>query len=190
AAHREALAIRKPLAAEFPAWPEFRQDLARSHSGLGLVFLMSGQSKDAESAFLDALALYRPLAASFPTRADVRHGLAYTLFNLSLVCNTRRDFQAAKAYLEEAGPHHQGALKANSRDPFYRRTYRTYLFALAKVNVRLKDGHAAVRAAEALRDLGWDPPADAYDAACALGRCIPVVPKDKMEMDAEREKAV
>ena len=29
-----------------------------------------------------------------------------------------------------------------------------------------------------LRDLGWDPPGNAYDAACALSLCVPIAEKD------------
>src|SRR5207249_3779480 len=43
----------------------------------------------------------------------------------------------------------------------------------------LLDQAAAVRAAEQVRDLGWDPPANAYNAACALSLCIPIVEKQE-----------
>jgi hypothetical protein len=44
-----------------------------------------------------------------------------------------------------------------------------------------------VRAAEELRDLGWDPAGNAYEAACGLALCIPVVEKDP-QADAGRRK--
>ena len=46
-----------------------------------------------------------------------------------------------------------------------------------------------MRTAETRRDLGWDAPADAYDAACFLSQCIPIVAKhDKLD-DQERKEA-
>ena len=44
-----------------------------------------------------------------------------------------------------------------------------------------------MQAAEKLRDLGWDPAGNAYDAACGLARCIPIVEKD-VQADPERPK--
>ena len=41
-------------------------------------------------------------------------------------------------------------------------------------------------AAKKLRDLGWEPAADAYDAACALALCVPVVEKDDKASKEER----
>jgi hypothetical protein len=47
----------------------------------------------------------------------------------------------------------------------------------------------AVRAAETARDLGWDAPGDAYDAALTLSYCVPIVAKhDKLD-DRQREEA-
>jgi hypothetical protein len=39
-----------------------------------------------------------------------------------------------------------------------------------------------------LRDLGWDPPVDDYNAACALAKCIPIVEKDEKANKVERGK--
>jgi hypothetical protein len=51
----------------------------------------------------------------------------------------------------------------------------------------LQDQAAAVRAAETLRDLGWNPAGNAYDAACGLALCIPLVEKDT-QADAGRRQ--
>ena len=48
----------------------------------------------------------------------------------------------------------------------------------------------AVRTAETRRDLGWNAPADAYDAACCLSQCVCIVAKhDKLD-DMQRKQAV
>ena len=49
---------------------------------------------------------------------------------------------------------------------------------------------AAVRAAERIRDLGGDPPGNAYFAASCLSRCIPIVEKADKTTREERDKQV
>src|SRR5262249_11152648 len=108
--------------------------------------------------------------------------------NLAVLSNRRRDFRTAKGCLEEAELHHQAALKANPRHPVYRQFYRNNLDELVHANAGLLDQPAAVRAAERIRDFGWDPPGNAYDACCCLMRCIPVVQKDD-QLDAGKRQA-
>jgi tetratricopeptide (TPR) repeat protein len=190
AAYRDALALRKQLADEFPTRPDYRQELARSHNNLGNLLRDTGRPKEAEAAYRDALALRKQLAADFPNQPDMQNDLAGTLVNLAILCNQRREFPAAKKYLTEAQPPHQVALKANPRHPTYRQFYRNNLWTLAQAQAGLLDRAAAVKAAEQIRDLGWDAAGNAYDAACALALCIPIVEKhEKLDAD-ERQAAV
>ena len=189
AAYSAALDLQKQLAADFPTRPEFRQELARSHNNLGILLRDTGRLKEAEAAYGAALDLQRQLAADFPNQPDLRNELAGTCVNLAVLCNQRRDFQAAKAYLEEARPHHQAALKANPRHPIYRQFLRNNLWTLARANAGLLDQASAVQVAETIRDLGWDPPGNAYDAARALARCIPIAAKHDELDAAQREEA-
>jgi hypothetical protein len=90
----------------------------------------------------------------------------------------------------EGRPHHLAALKANPRHPTYRQFYRNHLLLLTPVHAGLLEREDAVRTAETRRDLGWNAPADSYDAACFLSRCIPIVAEhDKLE-DKQRRAAV
>jgi tetratricopeptide (TPR) repeat protein len=188
AAQIEALAIFKQLAADFPTRPDFRQDLALSHNNLAVLFARTSRLKQAEKAYLDALTLYKQLAADFPNLPDLRNSLAATCGNLARLCNQRRDFKAARAYLDEALPHHQAALKANSRNPMYRQFFRNNTRDLVAANAGLQDQAAALQAARKLRDLGWDPPVDAHYAGKALALCIPIVEKDQ-QLDAAKRRA-
>jgi tetratricopeptide (TPR) repeat protein len=190
AAYRDALALRKQLAADFPTRPDYRQELAGSHHNLGVLLYQTGRPKEAEAAYRDALTLQKQLAADFPNQPDMQNDLAGTLVNLASLCNQQRDYAAAKGYLDEALPHHQAALKANPRHPTYRQFYRNHLWTLAQAQAGLLDRAAAVKAAEQIRDLGWNPADDAYHAACALALCIPIVAKhEKLDAD-ERQAAV
>jgi hypothetical protein len=105
--------------------------------------------------------------------------------DLGRFCIQRRDYQAARAYLEEAQPHHQAALTASPKQPEYRQFYHYNLMALVEAHAGLLDQAAAVRTAEQLCDLGWYPAGDAYNAACALALCIPIVEKQEPAVQAK-----
>src|SRR5262249_36101901 len=61
-AYREALAIQKRLADDFPAVPAYRQGLARSHGNLGILLKSLGKLPEAEAAYRLALATEQKLA--------------------------------------------------------------------------------------------------------------------------------
>ena len=151
---------------------------------------MTTPPQEAEEAYGAALALNRQLAAESPNEPDLRNELAAELGNLALLHLKRRDFPGAKAQLEEALPHHDAVLKANPGNPAYRQFYRNNLAALALASAGLGDPAAAKQVAQKLRDLGWDPAGDAYDAACALAHCIPIVTDaPKQELDSKDKRA-
>jgi tetratricopeptide (TPR) repeat protein len=189
-ANTEALILFKQLAADFPTRPEFREDLALCHNNLGALLATMSRLKEAETAYLDALVIYKRLADDFPNKPDLRNSVARPCGNLAMLCNQRRDFKAAKAYLEEALPHHQAALQANARNPMYRELFRNNTKLLIAANAGLRDQEAALQAARKLRDLGWDPPGDAYYAAIGLALCIPIVEADQQLDVAKRQSAV
>jgi hypothetical protein len=143
---------------------------------------------EAKTAYAAALALLRQLATDFPNQPDLRTKLAGTCVNLAILELGQRNFKAAKNYLEEATPHHEAGLKANPRNPMYRQFYRNNLAELIRTNAGLGDRRGATTAAEKLRDLGWDPPGSAYDAACYLSLCIPIIQRDEKATQDERDK--
>jgi hypothetical protein len=89
--------------------------------------------------------------------------------------------------VEEAIPHHLTALKANPRNTDYRARYRNSLVELTQSCAGLRDQPAALAAATKRRDLGWDPAVDAYEAACMLALCVPIVEKDDKLEAAKRQ---
>ncbi|MFO0842695.1 MAG: tetratricopeptide repeat protein [Gemmataceae bacterium] len=190
AAYAEALAVRRQLAADFPARPDFHQDLAASYNNLGILLRATGRPREAEAAWRDALAIYKQLAADLPNQPEVRNALAGACVNLAILCKDRGDMAAAKGYLIEARPHHAAALKANPRHPDYRRFFRNNQLVLTTAHAGLLERAEAVASAEEIRDQGWDPPDDAYDAGAALSECIPVVEKhDRLDTN-QRQEAV
>jgi serine/threonine-protein kinase len=186
-AYADALDLQKRLAADFPKVPQYRQELANTHNNLGNLLTAMGRAREAEGAYADALDLQNRLAADFPKVPDYRNELAGTLGNRAALANDRHDFGAARRELEEALPHHHAALQVSPRNPYYRQYYQNNLVTLIASCVGLQDRAAALQAAKTLRDLGWDPAGNAYNAACGLARYISVIEQDS-RADAGRRR--
>ena len=62
--------------AEFPARPEFRQELAKIHNNRADLLRDSGRLKQAEQDYDQALTMLKQLAADFPSRPEFRQELA------------------------------------------------------------------------------------------------------------------
>ena len=94
---------------------------------------------------------------------------------------------AARKLVDEAIPHHLAALQANPRHIDYRSRYRNSLVELTQSCAGLGDRPAALATATKRRDLGWDPAVDAYEAACMLALCVPIVENDD-KLDAPKRQ--
>jgi tetratricopeptide (TPR) repeat protein/tRNA A-37 threonylcarbamoyl transferase component Bud32 len=186
--YTEALHLQKQLAADFPARPEFRQELARSHYNRGILLSHTGRLKEAEEDYGQALRLQEQLAVDFPNQPDRHNDLAGTCVNLALLQQQQGHGVAAKGLLLEGRPHHLAALEVNPKHPTYRQFYRNHLAVLTEVHAGLLEQQDAIRTAETCRGLGWNAPVDAYDAACFLSRCIPIVAQHG-KLDAPQRQA-
>ena len=109
--------------------------------------------------------------------------------NLAAVSNRRDDFTSAKAQIEEAEPLLKSALAANPKHTVFRGFQYQMFAALAVSYAGLLNQPGAVRAGDAIRDLGLDPASDAYNAACALSLCIPILAKHDRLTAEERQRA-
>jgi tetratricopeptide (TPR) repeat protein len=185
----QAVSIQKQLAADFPSRPEFRQELAYSYNNRGNLLSATGQFNEAEEDFNQAFSIRKKLAADFPNQPDLHNELAVTCVNLALLHQQRGDCATAKRWLVDGQPHHLAALKANPRNPRYRQFYRNHLSVLSAAYAGLLEQAEAVRTAETCRDLGWDAPADAYNAACFLSQCIPIVAQRTKLDEKQRQEA-
>ncbi len=186
----QAVSIEKQLAADFPNQPEFRTMLAGSHRNRAALLSDTGRLTEAEQEYDQALSIEKQLATDFPNQPDLRNALAGTCVNLAGLHKKQGNWAAAKRLLLECRPHHLAALKANPQHRTYRQYYRNHLIELTRVHAALLEQQDAVRTAETCRDLGWNAPADAYNAACLLSRCIPIMAEhDKLD-DNRRKEAV
>ncbi len=82
AAYRAAVDIQRQLAADFPAQPDYRADLARFHNSLGNVLAQTDRSAQAERAWRSARDIFQQLVAEVPDKPFYRHGLATCHNNL------------------------------------------------------------------------------------------------------------
>ena len=81
---RKALAILEKLAAEFPAVPDYRSDLALSHDSLGNLLAGLGKRPEAEEQYRKALAILEKLVAEFPAVQQFRVDLGGRYCNLGI----------------------------------------------------------------------------------------------------------
>jgi tetratricopeptide (TPR) repeat protein len=189
AAYGDALLLQKRLAADFPDRPEFRHQLAGTHNNLGNLLRETGRLNEAEAALEATLGILKELATDFPNQPDLRNAVAGTCVNLAILHLRQREFRRAKVALGEAVAHHESALKANPRHPTYLQFYRNNLMALIQTNAGLGDPAGAKQVARRLRDVGGgDPPGNAYDAACGLALCIPIVQLEANVTKEARDK--
>src|SRR5262249_16945787 len=145
---------------------------------------------EAEQDYEQALSIKRQLAADFPNQPDRRSDLASTCGNLAILHRLNKNWAAAKRLLPEGEPHHLAAPKGHPRNPSYRQFYHKHLAVLTAVHAGLLEPDDAVRTAERRRDLGWDAPADAYDAARFLSLCVPIAARhDKLDATQRKEAA-
>jgi serine/threonine protein kinase len=189
AAFRDALAIQERLADDFRTVPDYRQYLATIYNDLGALHRGAGRLREAEEAHRAAQHIRAELVKEFDTNPDHANDLAGTLVNLANVARDRKDRAAARALLEQALPYHHAALKANPKNPVYRRFYRNNTVELTAALVELGEHAAAVRKAEELAGLDVVPVDDTYNAACYVAGCIPVLGKDA-GLDEARRKAL
>jgi serine/threonine-protein kinase len=149
-----------------------------------------GQFQDAEAAYRDAVKMCEKLITGSPNVSDYQALLALILSNLGKLAEQQREFAQARQLLQKALLHHEAVLKANSQHTAYQEQYRDNLSALTQTCAGQHDQAAAVEAATKLRDLGWNPPGDAYNAACALAQCIAIVEIDEKANKEERAKQI
>jgi tetratricopeptide (TPR) repeat protein len=186
----EALAIYKQLAAEFPGRPAFRREVANTRNGRGNLLLATRRLKAAEKDYNKALSVQKQLPSAFPKQPDLENELAGTCVNLARLRGLQGNWGSAKRHLLEGRPHHLAALKANPRDPTYRQFYRNHLMVLTAAHSWLLEKEDTVRTAPTRRDLGWNAPGDAYDAACFLSQRVAMVAQhDKLDDKQRREAA-
>jgi serine/threonine protein kinase len=102
AAYREAIRLYEALTARAPAGVDYRQQLARSHFGLGVLFEKSKKPAEAEGAFRRAAGVLEKLVADFPGKPAYRSDLADDFNDLGVVLRERHQPVAAEEVYRRA----------------------------------------------------------------------------------------
>jgi serine/threonine-protein kinase len=102
AAYRNALALRKQLAADFPSEPDFRDQVSRTLGSLGILLSAQSRLEEAKAAHREGLALSKQLAADISARPDFRQVLAKQYCNLGEVLFVAGRHPAAEAAITES----------------------------------------------------------------------------------------
>jgi serine/threonine protein kinase/tetratricopeptide (TPR) repeat protein len=99
AGFQEAIAAYGQLAADFPAVPQYRHELATSHNSLGVLLADLGKRAEAEAAHRQALAIQDRLAADYPAVPQYRQRLAGSHNNLgNLLADLGKRAEAEAAF--------------------------------------------------------------------------------------------
>jgi serine/threonine protein kinase/tetratricopeptide (TPR) repeat protein len=97
--YERAAAIQEKLAADFPAVPGYRRNLAQNHGNLGNLLTGLGKRAEAQQQYRKALAIEEKLAADFPAVPDYRSDLATSHNNLgNLLTGLGKGAEAEKQY--------------------------------------------------------------------------------------------
>jgi serine/threonine-protein kinase len=159
------------LAADFPAVPDYRQELAWSHNNLGILLRDLGKLSEAAAQYRRAIDLQEQLAADFPTRPDYRQELAGSHHNLGLLLADLGKGPEAEAEYRRAGALKEQLAAAFPTVPLYRQSLAKHHHNLGML----------------LAALGKGPEAEAhYRKALALGEKLatgfPTVPDYRLDL--------
>jgi tetratricopeptide (TPR) repeat protein len=155
---RQAVALLQQLAADYPAVPEYRSDLAAAHELLGVLFsdnLLRRPQACLEST-LAALAISRKLAADFPNRPEFRKTAATHLSRAALKYSLdMADAKKGEEYFHAALTAWQEMEKEAPNDPDVIREIawtRAWLGDMLLRFNRFQDAEAELRRALAIRE--------------------------------------
>jgi tetratricopeptide (TPR) repeat protein len=185
-AYRQALALRKKLAEESPGVHAYRGELAGTYNGLGLLLRAQHKSTDAHESFRQALALQEKLTAEVPS-PQYESALGATLKNLAMMLMDRGELAEAERLLRQAIAHQKAALRPFPRHPHYRQLLCSSYGHLARTLLEKGEHAEAARLAEELVQVSPGTPADSFNAACYLAKCVALAEEDPM-MAAEKRK--
>jgi serine/threonine protein kinase/Flp pilus assembly protein TadD len=90
------------LAADFPAVPLYRLNLAIGHNNLGLLLNDLGKGSEAKQQYRQALALLEKLAADFPAVPEYRQTLAESHYNLGILLRDMGKWAEAEQQYRQA----------------------------------------------------------------------------------------
>jgi serine/threonine-protein kinase len=170
---RLSLEIRANLARSNPGVFWFQNQWAATHLNIGIVQSELGDLEAAARSYEMALAIEEPLVAKNPDKPHLANTLARTAYRLGQVRLAQRRLADAAEALSRAIAHDRSAFSRVPQFGEFRRTLSDDYHALAEVRrLQQRMADAAVAARECLA-LWTDNPAELYQVARELARCLP-----------------
>jgi serine/threonine protein kinase/tetratricopeptide (TPR) repeat protein len=102
AAYRDAWALQKQLAADFPTAPDYQMALANTLTDLGILLRHTVRQEEAEPLYHEVLARERQLVADFPDRPGFRRALARAHYNLAILLHKAGRYKEAELAYHDA----------------------------------------------------------------------------------------
>jgi eukaryotic-like serine/threonine-protein kinase len=175
-AYRQALKVRKALAADFP---QYRTHLALAHRELGLFLYRAKRLREGEKELRAALGVREALVKAFPDDPGLRSALADDLSDLGTVVLERGDPARARPLLQQATAQQQKVLEGKSPPADGRARLSRNCTRLANVLLLLGDHAEGVKVAEQLARVAPEDPNGYFEAACAVCRAAALAAGDE-----------
>jgi serine/threonine protein kinase len=172
---RESVEVLRRLVSENPKAPDYREDLAVCLDNRGLFLLDLKKPADAVASHREAEQIYEALVRANPEEPHYGEELARTLIHQAIVERDRKEYAKALPLLDRARPLLEAAIKANPKYDVYQKDTRSHRSELAACLAGTGKLVEALATAEGIAKLDWKPATDAYETACALAKCIPVI---------------
>jgi eukaryotic-like serine/threonine-protein kinase len=181
AAYQRALSILKPLAAEYPARPDYAQAYAGALKALAFFCMLTGKMDQSEAMFKESLAIRQKLLTDYPenptyqygsSRITYRFALALTANDLGMLYSRTNRHSESEAAFKSAAAITREQLKASPDDRLLRLVLAKVLMNLNGVDPEVRSDQADRSHAEAVeiaRQLVKEQPLDVRYRAILAG---------------------
>jgi tetratricopeptide (TPR) repeat protein len=135
--YRKAEQLQTRLVGDFPSVPAYRQELARTHNNLGIVYKRLKRREEADTSYRAALTLRQQLAKDFPevVAYSIDEGSGY--YNLGLAAYDADRVPEALTWFDQAVQKLSAVHQAHPTDPTAKRLLRNSIWARAGTFTKL-----------------------------------------------------
>jgi tetratricopeptide (TPR) repeat protein len=176
AAFRDALAVYKTAATDFPESHRFRYYVSANQMDLAHVLRMTRRLKEAEGEIHGALVLMKQLVAEFPDNAEFCYALGTIQHQLSLLLTQNKRWPEAETAIRAALAVHEPLIASSPTRADFRhilaKDYKILGFVLRHLDRLSEAGDVYRKALPLLKQLANDSPSrPAYQAEVANALC-------------------
>ncbi len=188
--YERAVNIGKECVSRHPGRIKWRKLLASRLLGFGRILIRSARADESESVLLESRLIWEQLASENPNDQGLQSNIAGCSIDLGNAFLQRHNYETAGQYFAEASSLTAQGLALDSTNASFRAMHTRVLFFVIQLQAGKLDEAKSLETANELRDLGWDPPKNAYFAACGLARSVLVMSGHSLLDDKQREEAV